>query len=57
MSPIRNLEAKEIKSIVLSKLYLAHEKGIEIDVNVPQKIGFFPRSFYHASSDAGDHTR
>lgn len=42
MSPIRNLEAKEIKSIVLSKLYLAHEKGIEIDVNVPQKLDSFP---------------
>ncbi|MFS1278662.1 GHKL domain-containing protein [Enterococcus lactis] len=42
MSPIRNLEAKEIKSIVLSKLYLAHEKGIEIDVNEPQKLDSFP---------------
>lgn len=31
---IRNFEVKEIKSIVLSKLYLVYEKGIEIDVNV-----------------------
>ena len=26
----------------MSKLYLAHEKGIEIDVNVPQKLDSFP---------------
>ena len=57
MSPIRNLGSQGNKSIVLSKLYLAHEKGIENRRKCATKIGFFPRSFYHARFGCWDHTR
>ncbi|OQO71497.1 GHKL domain-containing protein [Enterococcus villorum] len=38
MSSISNLKIKELKSIILSKLYVASQKGIEVRVMIPEIV-------------------
>lgn len=38
ITSIANLKIKELKSIILSKLYAANQKGIEISVMIPETI-------------------
>lgn len=38
LNSITNLKIKELKSIILSKLYVANQNGIEIKVMIPEKI-------------------
>ncbi|WP_165005971.1 MULTISPECIES: GHKL domain-containing protein [unclassified Enterococcus] len=38
MAAIGNLKIREIKSIVLSKLYLAYEQGVKVEINISEEI-------------------
>lgn len=42
MSSIANIRIREIKSIVLSKLYMAHQQGITVRINVPNRVEKIP---------------
>ncbi|MGL9753343.1 two-component system, LytTR family, sensor histidine kinase AgrC [Enterococcus sp. DIV1286c] len=38
MSSISNIKIREIKSVIMSKLYMAHQKGIHVSISVPEVV-------------------
>nr|WP_242699822.1 GHKL domain-containing protein [Enterococcus sp. DIV1271a] len=38
MSSISNIKIREIKSVILSKLYMAHQEGIHVNISVPKVV-------------------